>query len=94
MVLFSKEHNFGFPYLIDETQNVAKKYSAVCTPDFFGYNKNLELQYRGRIRELRDLKPIRSGDSDLINAMKMIAKTDRGPKDQIPSMGCNIKWFN
>ena len=94
MVLFSKEHNFGFPYLIDETQNVAKKYDAVCTPDFFGYNQNLELQYRGRIRELKDLKPVRSGDSDLYLAMKQISETGKGPEDQVPSMGCGIKWLN
>ena len=93
MISFSKLNNFSFPYLIDETQSVAKKYNAVCTPDFFGYNKNLELQYRGRIRELKDLKPIRKGDSDLKLAMKMVADTGKGPKDQIPSMGCNIKWF-
>jgi len=93
MISFSKLHNFSFPYLIDETQNVAKEYGAVCTPDFFGYNKNLELQYRGRIRELKNLKPVRTGDSDLKIAMKLIAKTGKGPKDQIPSMGCNIKWF-
>ena len=93
MIDFSQNNNFSFPYLIDETQEVAKKYDAVCTPDFFGYNKNLELQYRGRIRELKDLKPIQDGESDLLNAMKMIAKTGQGPKEQIPSMGCNIKWF-
>jgi len=93
MILFSKSHGFTFPYLIDETQQVAKQYGAVCTPDFFGYNKNLELQYRGRIRELRDLKPVREGDSDLKNAMELIAKSGKGPKNQIPSMGCSIKWF-
>ena len=93
MISFSKLHGFSFPYLIDEKQNVAKEYGAVCTPDFFGYNKNLELQYRGRIRELKDLKPIREGDSDLKVAMKLVAKTGKGPRDQIPSMGCNIKWF-
>ncbi len=93
MISFSKSHNFTFPYLIDETQNIAKQYGAVCTPDFFGYNKNLELQYRGRIRELKDLKPVTKGDSDLKIAMKMIAETGNGPKNQIPSMGCNIKWF-
>ena len=93
MVAFSKSHDFSFPYLIDEKQDVAKEYGAVCTPDFFGYNKNLELQYRGRIRELKDLKPVRNGDSDLKNAMKSVAKTGKGPTNQIPSMGCNIKWF-
>ena len=93
MIVFAKENNFNFPYLIDETQNVAKTYDAVCTPDFFGYNSNLELQYRGRIRELKDLKPVREGESDLLKAMKQIAETGNGPKDQIPSMGCNIKWI-
>ena len=93
MISFSKIHNFSFPYLIDETQMVAKEYGAVCTPDFFGYNKDLELQYRGRIRELKDLKPVRNGDSDLKNAMELIAKSGQGPKNQIPSMGCSIKWF-
>ena len=93
MISFSKLHDFSFPYLIDETQNVAKEYGAVCTPDFFGYNKNMELQYRGRIRELKNLKPIGTGDSDLRKAMKLVAETGKGPENQIPSMGCNIKWF-
>ena len=93
MISFSKLHDFSFPYLLDETQDVAKKYGAVCTPDFFGYNKNLELQYRGRIRELKDLKPVTSDDSDLRKSMKLLAKTGNGPKNQMPSMGCNIKWF-
>ena len=92
MEIFRKKFNFSFPYLIDETQNIAKKYGAVCTPDFFGYNSNLELQYRGRIRELKDLKPVNSGESDLLKAMRLIIKTKKGPKNQIPSMGCNIKW--
>jgi len=93
MIKFSKNNDFNFPYLIDETQEVAKTYGAVCTPDFFGYNKDLELQYRGRIRELKNLKPIENGDSELKNAMKMIAKTNNGPNEQFPSMGCSIKWF-
>jgi peroxiredoxin len=92
MIEFTKEHKFNFPYLFDETQNVAKSYDAVCTPDFFGYNNNLELQYRGRIRELVNLKPVRAGDSDLFKAMKQISETGKGPKDQIPSSGCSIKW--
>ena len=94
MIEFSKINKFEFPYLIDQTQEVARKYGAVCTPDFFGYNSKLELQYRGRIRELKDLKPVDTGDSDLLNAMRLIVKTGKGPKNQIPSMGCNIKWFN
>ena len=79
MISFSKTHNFTFPYLFDKTQEVAKEYDAVCTPDFFGYNKNLELQYRGRIRELKNLKPIRKGDSDLKIAMKLVAASAKGP---------------
>ena len=94
MITFSKLNNFSFPYLFDETQKIAKDYGAVCTPDFFGYNSNLELQYRGRIRELKNLKPVIKGDSDLITAMKLIVESGKGPKKQIPSMGCNIKWFN
>ena len=94
MITFSKLNNFSFPYLFDETQKIAKDYGAVCTPDFFGYNSNLELQYRGRIRELKNLKPVIKGDSDLMAAMKLIAESGKGPKKQIPSMGCNIKWFN
>ena len=95
MIKFAKTNNFGeIHYLLDETQEVARKYGAVCTPDFFGYNKALKLQYRGRFRELKDLKPISSGDSDLKVAMKMISRTQAGPKEQTPSMGCNIKWFN
>ena len=95
MIEFAKNNNFGdLNYLLDETQEIAKKYGAVCTPDFFGYNSKLELQYRGRMRELKDLKPIKNGDSDLKLAMQKIAKTQKGPQEQIPSMGCNIKWFN
>ena len=94
MITFSKLNNFSFHYLFDETQKIAKDYGAVCTPDFFGYNSNLELQYRGRIRELKNLKPVIKGDSDLITAMKLIVESGKGPKKQIPSMGCNIKWFN
>ena len=94
MIEFAKKHQFNFPYLFDETQNVAKSYDAVCTPDFFGYNNNLELQYRGRIRELVNLKPVRAGDSDLYSAMKQIAETGKGPEMQIPSAGCAIKWLD
>ncbi len=93
MQKFYKKNNFQFPYLFDETQKIAKEYGAVCTPDFFGYNNKLELQYRGRIRELKNLNPVNKGESDLLKAMKLIIKTGKGPKNQIPSMGCNIKWF-
>ena len=92
MIEFAKKHQFSFPYLNDETQEIAKTYDAVCTPDFFGYNKNLELQYRGRLRELKNLVPVRSGDSDLLKAMRQIAETGKGPESQTPSAGCSIKW--
>ncbi len=95
MIKFAKANSFGsINYLIDETQEIAKKYSAVCTPDFFGYNKDLCLQYRGRFKELKDLKPVNHNESDLKKAMTMIAHTQKGPKEQVPSMGCNIKWIN
>ena len=91
MIKFSKENNFNFPYLTDETQEVAKKYDAVCTPDFFGYNKDLELQYRGRVRELKKLIPVRDGESDLLKAMKQVAETGKGPEEQTPIDVCGIK---
>ena len=94
MKKFAKESNFSFPYIYDESQQVAKKYSAVCTPDFFGYNKNSELQYRGRILEAKKLKPSHTGDTELRKAMKLIAETGKGPQEQFPSMGCSIKWFD
>ena len=95
MISFAKSNNFGdLNYLIDETQEIAKKFGAVCTPDFFGYNNALELQYRGRFKELKDLKPLDNNDSDLKLAMIKIAKNQKSPDVQIPSMGCSIKWFN
>ena len=94
MIEFAKKNQFNFPYLVDETQEIAKTYDAVCTPDFFGYNKNLELQYRGRLRELKNLIPVREGESDLLKAMKQIAETGKGPENQTPSAGCSIKWKN
>ena len=92
MIEIAKKNQFNFPYLNDETQDIAKTYDAVCTPDFFGYNKNLELQYRGRLRELKNLIPVRSGESDLLKAKKQIAETSKGPESQTPSAGCGIKW--
>ncbi len=92
MILFAKKNQFDFHYLIDETQEIAKTYNAVCTPDFFGYNKNLELQYRGRLRQLKNLVPVREGESDLLRAMKQICETGKGPEKQTPSAGCGIKW--
>ena len=94
MIEFAKKNQFNFPYLIDDTQEIAKIYNAVCTPDFFGYNNNLELQYRGRLRELKNLVPVRESESDLFKAMKQISLTGKGPATQIPSAGCGIKWKN
>ena len=92
MIKFSKDNQFNFPYLHDETQEVAKLYGAVCTPDFFGFDKDLGLQFIGRLRELKNFIPVKDGESDLLKAMKQIAKTGKGPQDQIPSAGCSIKW--
>ena len=92
MIEFANKNNFNFPYLTDATQEIAKTYGAVCTPDFFGYNKNLDLQYSGRLRELKNLVPVKEGVSDLLEAMKQIADTGKGPENQVPSAGCSIKW--
>ena len=81
----------NFPYVIDETQNVARAYEAVCTPDFFGFNAKDELQYRGRLDELR-MNPVQGARRELHEAMTLVAETGKGPKDQIASMGCSIKW--
>ena len=94
MIEFANKNQFSFPYLVDETQEIARTYDAVCTPDFFGYNKDLELQYRGRLRELKNLIPVREGESDLFKAMKQIGETGKGPESQTPSAGCSIKWKN
>jgi len=91
MKQIAEELHFPFPYLYDETQAVAKAYGAVCTPDFFGYNKDLKLQYRGRLDASRK-DPVPDAPRDLFEAMKQVARTGQGPKDQIPSMGCSIKW--
>jgi len=88
----AEQFDFQFPYLMDETQDVAKAYGAVCTPDFFGYNKNLRLQYRGRLDASRKEAAADGVTRDLFNAMKQVAQTGHGPKDQVPSMGCSIKW--
>lgn len=85
------EFQYPFPYLYDETQEIAKAYGAVCTPDFFGYNKDLKLQYRGRL-DASGKNTIPNARRDLFEAMKQVAQTGNGPKDQIPSMGCSIKW--
>jgi peroxiredoxin len=92
MQAIAAEYGFPFPYLIDETQGVAKAYGAVCTPDFFGYNKSMALQYRGRLDESRKETAADDVRRDLFEAMKQVAQTGRGPEQQIPSMGCSIKW--
>lgn len=92
MKIFADKHDFSFPYLIDETQEVAKAYDAICTPDLFGFNADGQLQYRGRW----DSAGLNEADEDTIgelySAMKQIAETGTGPVDQKPSMGCSIKW--
>jgi peroxiredoxin len=87
----AREKNFPFPYVLDETQAVAKSYDAQCTPDFFGFNAKLELQYRGRLDASRT-SPVPNARRDLFEAMLRIARTGEGPKDQIASIGCSIKW--
>lgn len=91
MVAVSKERNFSFPYLLDETQEIAKTYGAVATPDFFGYNADLEMQYHGRFDDSGlDRKP--ASRRELFEAMKQVAETGQGPREQKPSIGCSIKW--
>ena len=92
MALFAQKHNFSFPYLLDETQEVAKAYDAVCTPDFFGFNAKEELQYRGRLDDAK-MESKTDINHELLDAMRMVAKTDKGPTQQIASMGCSIKWL-
>lgn len=91
MKLFSAKHSFTFPYVIDETQEVARAYNAQCTPDFFGFNAQDELQYRGRLDASRTTL-VANARRELFEAMKQVAETGRGPEQQIPSMGCSIKW--
>jgi peroxiredoxin len=91
MKLIAQQYDYPFPYVRDETQQTAKDYGAVCTPDFFGFNANLELQYRGRLDASRkELVP--DAPRDLFNAMVQVARTGQGPREQIASMGCSIKW--
>ncbi|MCB1473686.1 MAG: thioredoxin family protein [Rhodobiaceae bacterium] len=92
MKLFAEQHGFTFPYLHDEDQSVARAYDAACTPDFFGFNADFELQYRGRIDAARLDPPPPGMTRDLYEAMVMIAKTGEGPREQIASIGCSIKW--
>jgi peroxiredoxin len=91
MKRLAEEKKFPFPYAFDESQEVARAYGAVCTPDFFGYNKDLELQYRGRL-DASKTTPVPGAIRELYEAMVQVAETGRGPDEQIPSMGCSIKW--
>ena len=91
MKAFARQHGFTFPYVIDETQEVARAYGAVCTPDFFGFNARDELQYRGRLDASRTTL-VPGARRDLYEAMKLVAETGRGPAEQLLSVGCSIKW--
>jgi len=88
----AEQFSYPFPYVIDESQQVAKAYGAVCTPDFFGYNRSMRLQYRGRLDASRKETAAEDVKRDLFDAMKQVAQTGHGPKGQVPSMGCSIKW--
>ncbi len=92
MQKLSRENKFPFPYLYDEDQSIAKKYDAVCTPDFFGFNSEMGLQYRGRLDASRKEAGPKDLRRELYEAMAQVAKTGKGPEDQISSMGCSIKW--
>ena len=89
---FARAHAFPFPYLHDETQDVARAYDAVCTPDIFGFNDKLELDYRGRLDEGRTDPPRKGARRELLEAMKLVARTGKGPAEQSPAIGCSIKW--
>ena len=93
MQAIAQQMDFPFPYLLDESQEVAKAYGAVCTPDFFGYNRSGELQYRGRLDESRKEAADPNVRRDLFEAMKGVAETQKGPAEQFSSMGCSIKWI-
>ena len=92
MKKLSNQNNFPFPYLFDEDQSIAKKYDAICNPDFFGFISKLGLQYRGRLDASRKEAGPTDLRRDLFEAMSLVAKTGKGPEDQISSMGCSIKW--
>ena len=92
MKRIAEQSAYGFPYLFDETQQVAKDYGAVCTPDFFGFNADYELQYRGRLDASRKETAPADTIRELFEAMKQVAESGHGPEQQIPSMGCSIKW--
>jgi len=92
MKAFAERYGFPFPYLYDESQAVARAYEAVCTPDFFGLDANGSIEYRGRLDEGRKDEPPPGARRELVEAMRAIARTGRGPAEQFPSVGCSIKW--
>lgn len=92
MQAVAREFDFPFPYLLDETQAVARAYGAICTPDFFGYNADLQLQYRGRLDASRKETAPEDARRDLFEAMQTVAETGQGPAEQTPGIGCSIKW--
>jgi peroxiredoxin len=92
MVRVARELDFPFPYVVDETQEVARAYGAVCTPDFFGFNADLQLQYRGRLDASTKEAAPPEARRELFEAMREVARCGRGPAQQVPSMGCSIKW--
>jgi peroxiredoxin len=89
---FAERHGFTFPYVIDETQSVARAYGAVCTPEFFGFDAGLKLRYHGRLDEGKTATPRPGAKRELLLAMRQVATTGEAPAEQIPSMGCSIKW--
>ena len=92
MKKWAKELSFSFPYLYDPTQHVARDYGAACTPDFFGFNSELELQYRGRLDSSGIAPASPEAKRELMDAMRLIAATGNGPVEQVASIGCSIKW--
>ena len=92
MKRFAEAHDFPFPYLHDEDQSVARAYDAVCTPDFFGYDADRRLRYRGRLDEGRTTPPPANARRELVEAMRAIAQGAKAPSNQTPSVGCSIKW--
>ena len=92
MKKFSERNNFNFPYVIDETQSVAKNFMALCTPDFFGFDPELKLQYRGRLNDSGKNQTTSNTKRELVNAMLSISNTGISPENQYASIGCSIKW--
>ena len=92
MQKIAEQYQYPFPYLLDESQEIAKSYGAICTPDFFGYNANLKLQYRGRLDASRTAPASAGAPRELFEAMKLVASSGKGPEDQVTGMGCSIKW--